>query len=104
MNRGVQIINQLRTDGRLRHKQLDGGKSIARIALKHRKVSPMFLGGLEVRLAYGCFVRAGETRERFHRSRKQSTQFLTERAARVRGELLRRIREHEFVTSSTASD
>src|SRR5580700_5230499 len=56
MDGGVQIIDQLRSDGRLGENQLDGGKRVLGVALKHEteglvailRLQVVFLGRCEV--------------------------------------------------------
>ena len=43
MNRSVEIVDQLRTDGWLREYQLNRCERIMRVAIEHRKVCRVFL-------------------------------------------------------------
>ena len=47
MDRGIQIVDQLRADRGLGQNQLNGGEGIAGIAVQHRKERQVFFGRLE---------------------------------------------------------
>ena len=43
MHRGIQVVDQLRTDGWLRQHQFDGADGVVRIAIEHVQERDVFL-------------------------------------------------------------
>src|ERR1019366_4792197 len=97
MDGRVQIVNQLGTDGGLGQNQLNGGKRIASVAIKHRKERQVFVGWLKAFL-FDCHrTSLRQPRQGFHGAMQELTDLSTRFAALVTGEPLGCLGQHKLV-------
>src|ERR1700674_1320562 len=64
MNRSIQVIDQLRAEGRLRKNKLDGGERVASVPVEHSKKSVVVFGWLQVLFFHRRRVSLGQPRKR----------------------------------------
>src|SRR5262249_6387 len=95
MNRGVQIVDELRCNRWLREHELNGRLRLSRVAFDDGRKAQVRCGRFGVQLLY----RSGHERCQPGQRRLAATKLVSKRvlAAGTRGEPLRGVRQHESV-------
>lgn len=81
MNRSVQVIDELRTDGGLGEDQMHGGESVAGVTLQRREEFDVRLGRLQVFLFQSRGKTRRQTGERLHGAIQEIAQLAARRTA-----------------------
>src|SRR5580658_2241454 len=97
MDGSVQIVNQLGTDRGLSENHFNGGKRVARVAIKHRNEGQVFAGGLKTFLFDCRRTSFGQPRQGFHGAMQELTDLSARLAALVTRQPLGSICQHELV-------
>jgi hypothetical protein len=93
MDRGVQVIDQLRADGDLRENNLNGGQGVAGVPFQHREECEVWFGGKKFLVSYRRRIGLRHT----GKSGNRAGQVLSHLAIFFTRETLAGIAEHEFV-------
>src|SRR5215475_16081387 len=99
MARGIEIVNQLRTNGRLCKHQLDHRSRVARISLHNGAKTVVLRGWLKALVGYGLSAALCQSVERFARLLKMGSNLKASGTSLVSRQSLRRIAQQELIRS-----
>jgi len=97
VDRGIQVVDQLRAEGSLGKNNLDGGKRVTSVPIEHGEKGVVGFGRLQVSLFYCRRISLGEPGKRFDSAMQIVAHFPTGPAPLITIEPLAGVGEHEFV-------
>ena len=97
MDRGIQVVDQLRADRRLRHDESHSGERAARIAIEHLDEVQVSVGRLEAATSDFGSTRICKIGERRVCATKKRSKLTRRLVARLVHDALRGVGEHELV-------
>ena len=97
VDRGVQVVDQLRAEGSLGKNNLDGCERVTSVPIEHGEKGVVRFGRLQASLFYCRRISLGQPGKRFDSAMQIVAHLPTGPAAFITIESLAGVREHEFV-------